>query len=166
MAHLCNHEIYWNYDILDRVFPSRLNTQAIKILDRFSLSIYWICKPTNVMRIPRPDSVNRHSVGDMPSNVWYGFIPRHTHTLTVRMSEAITISKTFRTTFFAMYRIHSNRRSKWVKLVVLVSKMHRSMMNCPNICKYSVLWWWIWGQILSPSLCTKFKFCSCSVHYY
>ena len=55
-------------------------------------------------------------------------------------------------------------RQKWAKLVIFPSKMHGSMMNRPYV--YHFMWWWFWGQILRPSLCAEFKFCSCSVCYY
>ena len=56
-------------------------------------------------------------------------------------------------------------RQKSVKLMIFVSKMHRSMMICLHICNYSVLWWWFWGKSFSLSLCTNLKFCSRSVRY-
>ena len=57
---------------------------------------------------------------------------------------------------------------KWVKLMIFVSKMHRSAMNGPYICNYSVLWWWFWGQILSRvhHYVPNSSFCSWSEHYY
>ncbi len=43
-------------------------------------------------------------------------------------------------------------RQKWVKLMILVSKMHRLMMTL--------------GQIFIPSLCTNSEFSTLSVRYY
>ncbi len=58
-------------------------------------------------------------------------------------------------------------RQKCVKLMIFIYKMHRSyLINYSYICNYSVLWWWFCGPSLSPSLCTNFKSCWRSVHYY
>ena len=47
-----------------------------------------------------------------------------------------------------------------------LSKMHGSMMNSPYICRYSILWWCIWSQIVSLSFCTNTMFCSRPVGFY
>ena len=56
---------------------------------------------------------------------------------------------------------------KWVKLMILVSEVLGSVMNCPYICNYSALWrcTGIWSQILSLLICTNFMSWSRLVGY-
>ena len=55
------------------------------------------------------------------------------------------------------YRIHSHRQLPLIsKLLAHKNRWHRWLLY-QNIC--------VWGQILSPSLCTNFMSCSGSVHY-